>query len=87
MNSIPRHRHGNRAGHSKKFNPLGNGSDYDNLDLARDAASCDTCLAAPPREWAIAGEDLSPVKARILLMVALTKTERGADIQRMFIQY
>jgi L-asparaginase len=39
------------------------------------------------RERAIAGEDLAPVKARILLMLALTKSQAGADIQRMFIEY
>ena len=52
------------------------------------ASSTATATAAPnPRDRAIAGEDLSPVKARLLLMVALTKTQRGADIQRMFTQY
>jgi L-asparaginase len=51
-------------------------------------AATTTAPATPnPRDRAIAGEDLSPVKARILLMVALTKTQRGADIQRMFTQY
>jgi L-asparaginase len=35
----------------------------------------------------IQGEDLSPVKSRILLMLALTKTQSGADIQRMFLEY
>ena len=40
-----------------------------------------------PRERAIAGEDLAPVKARILLMLALAKTQNAADIQRMFIEY
>ena len=40
-----------------------------------------------PRERAIAGEDLAPVKARLLLMLALTKTQSGADIQRMFLEY
>ena len=35
----------------------------------------------------IQGEDLAPVKARILLMLALTKTKDGADIQRMFTEY
>ncbi len=39
------------------------------------------------RERAIAGEDLAPVKARILLMLALAKTQNAADIQRMFIEY
>jgi L-asparaginase len=40
-----------------------------------------------PFERAIAGEDLAPVKARLLLMLALTKTQDGAEIQRMFIEY
>jgi L-asparaginase len=35
----------------------------------------------------IAAEDLAPLKARILLMLALTKTKNGADIQRMFTEY
>jgi len=36
---------------------------------------------------AIAGEDLAPVKARLLLMLALTRTQSGAEIQRMFLEY
>jgi L-asparaginase len=32
-------------------------------------------------------EDLAPLKARILLMLALTVTEREAEIQRMFAEY
>jgi L-asparaginase len=44
--------------------------------------------AAPnPRDRAIAGEDLAPVKARILLMLALATTQNAADVQRMFIEY
>jgi L-asparaginase len=44
--------------------------------------------AAPnPRDRAISGEDLAPIKARLLLMLALTKTDSGAEIQRMFIEY
>jgi L-asparaginase len=35
----------------------------------------------------LAAEDLTPVKARILLMLALTKTKDGAEIQRMFAEY
>lgn len=35
----------------------------------------------------IQGEDLAPVKARILLMLALTKTHDGTEIQRMFSEY
>ena len=38
-------------------------------------------------DYRIAAEDLAPVKARILLMLALTKTRDGADIQRMFTEY
>lgn len=35
----------------------------------------------------IQGEDLAPIKARILLMLALTKTNDGSEIQRMFTEY
>jgi L-asparaginase len=35
----------------------------------------------------IASEDLAPLKARILLMLALTRTSDGAEIQRMFMEY
>ena len=35
----------------------------------------------------IAGEDLAPVKARVLLMLALTRTTDPAEIQRMFTEY
>jgi L-asparaginase len=35
----------------------------------------------------IAGEDLAPVKARLLLMLALTRTKDPAEIQRMFSEY
>jgi L-asparaginase len=38
-------------------------------------------------ELAIAGEDLAPVKARLLLMLALSKTQDAAEIQRMFTEY
>jgi L-asparaginase len=43
--------------------------------------------ARPGNERRIAGEDLAPVKARILLMLALTRTMDAADIQRMFTEY
>jgi L-asparaginase len=45
--------------------------------------------AAAPNQnaRAIAGEDLAPIKARLLLMVALTKTQDPAEIQRYFIEY
>ena len=39
------------------------------------------------RDVDIAGEDLAPLKARLLLMVALTKTQNPADIQRYFLEY
>jgi L-asparaginase len=42
---------------------------------------------APTPTLRIAAEDLAPVKARILLMLALTKTQDGAEIQRMFTEY
>ena len=43
----------------------------------------------PPEETRrrIAGEDLAPVKARVLLMLALTRTNAPAEIQRMFTEY
>ena len=44
-----------------------------------------TAERMPP--GAIAAEDLAPVKARILLMLALTKTRDGTEIQRMFTEY
>jgi L-asparaginase len=58
----------------------------------RIAARLRPANASPPaaptfRERAISGEDLAPIKARLLLMLALTKTQNGADIQRMFIEY
>jgi L-asparaginase len=40
-----------------------------------------------PGSFRIAAEDLAPLKARILLMLALTKTRNGPDIQRMFTEY
>ena len=42
---------------------------------------------APGRLYRVSGEDLSPVKARVLLMLALTKTREGAEVQRMFAAY
>lgn len=40
---------------------------------------------APP--FRIAAEDLAPVKARVLLMLALSTTRDPAEIQRMFTEY
>ena len=35
----------------------------------------------------IPGDNLNPQKARILLMLALTKTSNRAEIRRMFLEY
>ncbi len=54
----------------------------------RPASGAGPAAAPDPKfERFIAGEDLAPVKARLLLMLALTKTQSGADIQRMFTEY
>ena len=42
---------------------------------------------ARPRRAFIGGEDLAPIKARILLMLALARTTDPAEIQRMFLEY
>jgi L-asparaginase len=39
------------------------------------------------RLQSVAGEDLAPIKARILLMLALTRTSDPLEIQRMFLEY
>jgi L-asparaginase/Glu-tRNA(Gln) amidotransferase subunit D len=39
------------------------------------------------RDGMIGAEDLTPLKARILLMMALTKTQSPVDIQRMYTEY
>ncbi len=47
-------------------------------------------IAARPGRGAgfrIAGEELQPLKARILLMLALAHTKDGGEIQRMFTEY
>jgi L-asparaginase len=41
----------------------------------------------PSGDLRIEGEDLAPLKARILLMVALTKTSDPTEIQRIFLEY
>jgi L-asparaginase len=40
-----------------------------------------------PFEGTVAAEDLTPIKARILLMLALTRTSDLREIQRMFSEY
>jgi L-asparaginase len=42
---------------------------------------------APGKPTRIQGEDLQPLKARVLLMLALAHTRDGAEIQRMFTEY
>lgn len=47
-------------------------------------------LPSPENAWMfkqLAGEDLAPIKARILLMLALSKTSDLVEIQRMFLEY
>jgi L-asparaginase len=44
-------------------------------------------LATTGAGYRVAAEDLAPVKARILLMLALTVTQDQATIQRMFTEY
>ena len=39
------------------------------------------------RQFTIAGEDHTPIKARVLLMVALTKTHDRNELQRIFSEY
>jgi L-asparaginase len=46
-----------------------------------------TATASPRAAYRIAAEDLSPLKARILLMLALTVTKDAGEIQRMFTEY
>lgn len=43
--------------------------------------------SASQRRLVLGSEDLAPLKARILLMLALTKTQDPAEIQRMFTEY
>ena len=39
------------------------------------------------RQFTIAGEDHTPIKARVLLMLALTKTKDRGELQRIFSEY
>jgi L-asparaginase len=43
--------------------------------------------ATTPRRPFVGAEDLAPIKARILLMLALTKTKDPVEIQRIFSEY
>jgi L-asparaginase len=44
-------------------------------------------IAGGGRGNSIAGQDLSPIKARLLLMVALTKTADPVELRRIFAEY
>jgi L-asparaginase len=50
-------------------------------------SSAFAALTPEERMRRIAGEDLAPVKARVLLMLALTKTQDPIELQRMFSEY
>jgi L-asparaginase len=50
-------------------------------------ANANSPLTPDEQQRFVAGEDLSAVKARVLLMVALTKTRDPAEIQRIFSEY
>jgi L-asparaginase len=39
------------------------------------------------RGTVIAGQDLAPIKARLLLMLALTRTADPAELRRIFTEY
>ena len=52
-----------------------------------DPAASEAGRSSAPSDHRIAAEDLTPLKARILLMLALTRTSDGREIQRMFTEY
>jgi len=58
-------------------------------DSARAAAGSDSTRAPvqPPTPPMVTAQHLTPAKARILLMVALTRTKDAREIQRMFLRY
>jgi L-asparaginase len=47
----------------------------------------DRLLDADELPFVVSAEDLPPLKARILLMLGLTKTRDPREIQRMFNEY
>lgn len=55
--------------------------------VARQDEANGATAGPPPAPQPVMGEDLSPVKARILLMLALTRTRDRREIQRMFEEY
>jgi L-asparaginase len=55
--------------------------------IARRTRPVEPGQTTPAPTFRIEAEDLAPIKARILLMLALTKTQDGDEIQRMFTAY
>jgi L-asparaginase len=54
--------------------------------LRRGSARVESAASRDARRR-VSGESLAPVKARVLLMLALTRTRDGAEIQRLFTVY
>ena len=65
--------------------PLGCLASY--RDLTSAPAAANNPMTPEEALRRIAGEDLAPVKARLLLMLALTRTKDPVEIQRMFSEY
>jgi L-asparaginase len=51
------------------------------------SAAATSSTAPLRRQFTVAAEDHAPLKARILLMLALTKTKERSEIQRIFSEY
>ena len=77
------HRHSHRAGDTdRRHHP------NRRRTCAAQTKQCGQGVDTEPRtSTRIVGEDLSPVKARVLLMLALTRTADRDEIQRMFSEY
>jgi len=56
-------------------------------DAPQPTGNANNPLTPEERSRRIAGEDLAPVKARVLLMLALSCTKDPVEIQRMFSEY
>ena len=61
------------------------------IDSPASGTNADVTASQSPQSasgrYRIAAEDLAPLKARILLMLALTASRQDAEIQRMFTEY
>jgi L-asparaginase len=55
--------------------------------VAAEDQSAETVARRQRMRSFVAAEDLAPLKARVLLMVALTKTQDGPELQRIFTEY